>query len=78
MSFITREKAYLLFKMTVFQFIIERGLLTMLCFLSLRFEKRVRYASRKTRADGRKRVKGRFIKAGDAYDYDPLNHTSSV
>ncbi|CAO2813073.1 unnamed protein product [Amaranthus hypochondriacus] len=43
-----------------------------------KFEKRVRYASRKTRADGRKRVKGRFIKAGDAYDYDPLNHTSSV
>ncbi|KAK8650823.1 hypothetical protein V6N13_140446 [Hibiscus sabdariffa] len=28
------------------------------------FEKRVRYASRKARADVRKRVKGRFIKAG--------------
>lgn len=41
------------------------------------FEKRVRYASRKARADVRKRVKGRFVKAGDAYDYDPLNHTRS-
>ncbi|KAM0959052.1 hypothetical protein EV1_024071 [Malus domestica] len=38
-----------------------------------KFEKRVRYASRKARADVRKRVKGRFIKAGEAYDYDPLN-----
>ncbi|KAK8614860.1 hypothetical protein V6N13_068649 [Hibiscus sabdariffa] len=38
-----------------------------------KFEKRVRYASRKARADVRKRVKGRFVKAGDAYDYDPLN-----
>lgn len=42
-----------------------------------RFEKRVRYASRKARADVRKRVKGRFVKAGDAYDYDPLNQTRS-
>ncbi|KAF3445301.1 hypothetical protein FNV43_RR14996 [Rhamnella rubrinervis] len=42
-----------------------------------KFEKRVRYASRKARADVRKRVKGRFIKAGDAYDYDPLNQTRS-
>ncbi|XP_050380956.1 zinc finger protein CONSTANS-LIKE 9-like [Argentina anserina] len=40
-----------------------------------KFEKRVRYASRKARADVRKRVKGRFIKAGEAYDYDPLNQT---
>ncbi|XP_039008590.1 zinc finger protein CONSTANS-LIKE 9-like isoform X2 [Hibiscus syriacus] len=39
-----------------------------------KFEKRVRYASRKARADVRKRVKGRFVKAGDAYDYDPLHH----
>ncbi|GAB2275016.1 Zinc finger protein CONSTANS-LIKE 9 [Dionaea muscipula] len=38
-----------------------------------KFEKRVRYASRKARADVRKRVKGRFVKAGDAYDYDPLS-----
>ncbi|KAE8660767.1 B-box type zinc finger protein with CCT domain isoform 4 [Hibiscus syriacus] len=38
-----------------------------------KFEKRVRYASRKARADVRKRVKGRFVKVGDAYDYDPLN-----
>ncbi|CAI9089792.1 OLC1v1024428C2 [Oldenlandia corymbosa var. corymbosa] len=42
-----------------------------------KFEKKVRYASRKARADVRKRVKGRFVKAGDAYDYDPLTHTRS-
>ncbi|KAA8524902.1 hypothetical protein F0562_011325 [Nyssa sinensis] len=42
-----------------------------------KFEKRVRYASRKARADVRRRVKGRFIKAGDAYDYDPLSQTRS-
>ncbi|XVF31939.1 hypothetical protein REPUB_Repub17cG0038100 [Reevesia pubescens] len=42
-----------------------------------KFEKRVRYASRKARADVRKRVKGRFVKAGDIYDYDPLNQTRS-
>ncbi|XP_057954645.1 zinc finger protein CONSTANS-LIKE 9-like [Malania oleifera] len=42
-----------------------------------KFEKRVRYASRKARADVRKRVKGRFVKAGDAYDYDPLSQTRS-
>lgn len=47
------------------------------CLMSNRFEKRVRYASRKARADVRKRVKGRFVKAGDAYDYDPLNQTRS-
>ncbi|XP_021776471.1 zinc finger protein CONSTANS-LIKE 10-like [Chenopodium quinoa] len=41
-----------------------------------KFEKRVRYASRKARADVRKRVKGRFVKAGDAYDYDPLSTRS--
>lgn len=41
------------------------------------FEKRVRYVSRKARADSRRRVKGRFVKAGDAYDYDPLNDTRS-
>ncbi|KAE8695276.1 Zinc finger protein CONSTANS-LIKE 9 [Hibiscus syriacus] len=40
---------------------------------TLKFAKQMRYASRKARADVRKRVKGRFIKAGDAYDYDPLN-----
>ncbi|MBL2098194.1 hypothetical protein ELI75_30985, partial [Klebsiella pneumoniae] len=44
---------------------------------SRKFEKRVRYASRKARADVRKRVKGRFVKAGDAYDYDPLSQTRS-
>lgn len=37
----------------------------------------MRYASRKARADVRRRVKGRFVKAGDAYDYDPLNETRS-
>ncbi|XP_062107102.1 zinc finger protein CONSTANS-LIKE 9-like [Humulus lupulus] len=42
-----------------------------------KFDKRVRYASRKARADVRKRVKGRFVKAGDAYDYDPLTQTRS-
>ncbi|XP_041005974.1 zinc finger protein CONSTANS-LIKE 9-like [Juglans microcarpa x Juglans regia] len=42
-----------------------------------KFEKRVRYASRKARADVRRRVKGRFVKAGDAYDYDPLTQTRS-
>eukprot|EP01018_Ginkgo_biloba_P025206 Gb_06394 [translate_table: standard] len=38
-----------------------------------KFEKQIRYASRKARADVRKRVKGRFVKAGEAYDYDPLS-----
>lgn len=47
----------------------------MSCMLN-RFEKRVRYALRKARADIRRRVKGRFVKAGDAYDYDPLSHIS--
>ncbi|XP_057507275.1 zinc finger protein CONSTANS-LIKE 10-like [Actinidia eriantha] len=42
-----------------------------------KFEKKVRYASRKARADVRKRVKGRFVKAGEAYDYDPLGKTRS-
>ncbi|TYI45944.1 hypothetical protein E1A91_D13G072600v1 [Gossypium mustelinum] len=36
------------------------------------FGKQIRYASRKARADTRKRVKGRFVKAGEEYDYDPL------
>ncbi|KAL4037017.1 hypothetical protein IC575_000600 [Cucumis melo] len=42
-----------------------------------KFEKKVRYASRKVRADTRRRVKGRFVKAGEAYDYDPLSQTRS-
>ncbi|KAL1308603.1 hypothetical protein HN51_050584 [Arachis hypogaea] len=42
-----------------------------------KFEKRVRYASRKARADVRRRVKGRFVKAGDIYDYDPMSQTRS-
>lgn len=42
-----------------------------------KFEKKVRYATRKARADVRKRVKGRFVKAGDAFDYDPLSQTRS-
>ncbi|KAJ8500969.1 hypothetical protein OPV22_011521 [Ensete ventricosum] len=41
------------------------------------FEKKIRYASRKAMADGRRRVKGRFVKAGEAYDYDPLAQTRS-
>ncbi|KAE8698481.1 zinc finger protein CONSTANS-LIKE 12-like isoform X3 [Hibiscus syriacus] len=36
------------------------------------FGKQIRYASRKARADTRKRVKGRFVKAGEECDYDPL------
>ncbi|CAL9119270.1 unnamed protein product [Musa textilis] len=36
------------------------------------FGKQIRYASRKARADTRKRVKGRFVKADETYDYDPL------
>ncbi|KAH7404617.1 hypothetical protein KP509_15G034500 [Ceratopteris richardii] len=43
-----------------------------------RYEKRIRYESRKSRADVRRRVKGRFVKAGEAYDYDPLAATKSV
>ncbi|KZV20936.1 B-box type zinc finger protein with CCT domain isoform 1 [Dorcoceras hygrometricum] len=42
-----------------------------------KFEKKVRYESRKARADVRRRVKGRFVKAGDAYDYDPLSPSRS-
>ncbi|KAG1326725.1 zinc finger protein CONSTANS-LIKE 9 [Cocos nucifera] len=42
-----------------------------------KFEKKIRYASRKARADVRRRVKGRFVKAGDAYDYDPLCQSRS-
>ncbi|EOA17804.1 hypothetical protein CARUB_v10006202mg [Capsella rubella] len=35
------------------------------------FGKQIRYASRKARADTRKRVKGRFVKAGENFEYDP-------
>nr|WQK28215.1 CONSTANS-like protein 7 [Cymbidium sinense] len=42
-----------------------------------KFEKKIRYASRKARADSRKRVKGRFVKAGEAFDYDPLSQARS-
>jgi len=42
-----------------------------------KFDKKIRYASRKARADVRKRVKGRFVKASEAYDYDPLSQTRS-
>lgn len=42
-----------------------------------RYEKTIRYESRKVRADIRKRVKGRFVKAGEAFDYDPLAVTKS-
>ncbi|CAM8893546.1 unnamed protein product [Rhodiola kirilowii] len=42
-----------------------------------KFDKKIRYASRKERADVRKRVKGRFVKAGERYDYDPMCPTRS-
>ncbi|CAL9091418.1 unnamed protein product [Musa textilis] len=42
-----------------------------------KFEKKIRYATRKAMADVRRRVKGRFVKAGEAYDYDPLAQTRS-
>ncbi|CAL9225466.1 unnamed protein product [Arabidopsis halleri] len=35
------------------------------------FGKQIRYASRKARADTRKRVKGRFVKSGETFEYDP-------
>jgi len=41
-----------------------------------RFGKKIRYESRKARADIRKRVKGRFVKAGQVYDYDPEFQTN--
>lgn len=37
-----------------------------------RFGKKIRYESRKARADIRTRVKGRFVKVGQACDYDPM------
>uniref|UniRef100_A0A5B7B9T2 CCT domain-containing protein n=1 Tax=Davidia involucrata TaxID=16924 RepID=A0A5B7B9T2_DAVIN len=37
-----------------------------------RYEKQIRYASRKTRADVRKRVKGRFVKA-EGYESDTID-----
>ncbi|GAB4859472.1 hypothetical protein Ancab_010939 [Ancistrocladus abbreviatus] len=36
------------------------------------FGKQIRYASRKARADSRRREKGRFVRDGERYDYDPL------
>ncbi|XP_075480858.1 putative zinc finger protein CONSTANS-LIKE 11 isoform X2 [Primulina tabacum] len=35
------------------------------------FGKHIRHASRKARADTRRRVKGRFVKSGEAFDFDP-------
>ncbi|KAL8506732.1 hypothetical protein ACS0TY_017581 [Phlomoides rotata] len=35
------------------------------------FGKQIRYASRKARADTRKRVKGRFVKSGDQFESEP-------
>lgn len=35
-----------------------------------RYEKHIRYESRKARADTRKRLKGRFVKAGDTPDIE--------
>ncbi|CAF1925350.1 unnamed protein product [Brassica napus] len=37
--------------------------------------KKIRYASRRVRAYTRKIVRGRFVKAGDNYDYDPSSLT---
>jgi hypothetical protein len=34
--------------------------------LHCRFDKQIRYESRKARADGRLRIKGRFAKSGEA------------
>ncbi|CAM6049083.1 unnamed protein product [Sphagnum compactum] len=42
-----------------------------------KFDKKIRYESRKARADIRKRVKGRFVKAGQPYDYDPTGPARS-
>ncbi|CAM6045313.1 unnamed protein product [Sphagnum compactum] len=42
-----------------------------------KFDKRIRYESGKARADVRKKVKGRFVKAGQPYDYDPIGTTRS-
>ncbi|XP_073158268.1 putative zinc finger protein CONSTANS-LIKE 11 [Henckelia pumila] len=39
------------------------------------FGKQIRYASRKARADTRRRVKGRFVKSGEAFDFDPAGPT---
>ncbi|KAL7142266.1 hypothetical protein ABFS83_08G112500 [Erythranthe nasuta] len=39
------------------------------------FGKQIRYASRKARADIRKRVKGRFVKAGEACDFETGGET---
>ncbi|XP_073302511.1 zinc finger protein CONSTANS-LIKE 10-like [Primulina huaijiensis] len=44
---------------------------------SRRFDKKIRYVSRKARADSRMRVKGRFVKTGDPYDFDPSHLTRS-
>ncbi|KAF9589057.1 hypothetical protein IFM89_018319 [Coptis chinensis] len=42
------------------------------------FGKQIRYASRKARADTRKRVKGRFVKAGEVFDYSPSSSQQEV
>ena len=44
--------------------------------LSCSIGKKIRYASRRARAYTRKIVRGRFVKAGDNYDYDPLTMKS--
>lgn len=42
-----------------------------------RFGKKIRYESRKSSADTKKRLKGRFTKADAEYDYDPrANNTN--
>lgn len=66
-----------LFHSFFFQFLFLFLLFVLDKSVYFRFEKKIRYASRKARADVRKREKGRFVKAGDAYDYDPLCQTRS-
>ncbi|KAL5972416.1 Zinc finger protein CONSTANS-like [Asimina triloba] len=42
-----------------------------------KFEKKIRYASRKARADVRRRVKGRFVKRSEEDGHEPLCETTS-
>ena len=44
---------------------------------SCRFGKQIRYESRKSTADTKRRLKGRFTKAGADYDYDPRANNNS-
>ncbi|MBA0560508.1 hypothetical protein Golob_017398 [Gossypium lobatum] len=61
-----KTRNIIIYKLCVFVaiLVIEGACLIAVLASKERFEKRVRYASRKARADVRKRVKGRFVKAG--------------